>query len=163
MLRATCLCWFWHSSPRTPSAPAAFDRRSATRLLLFFAAIGFGFGASPSSASAGAIQARPTPSSPRDVASRFHVDPNRLILQGPNCRYSLLVSDPSTDRRTVDLTRAALYRSKNASIVEIGPDGVAQSVSDGETQIEVTIGREKRIVPVRVTGSHAPRSLHFEK
>src|ERR1700722_17412528 len=161
MLRATCLCWLHNSALRTPSAHAAFDCRSAARLLLFFAAIGVGC-ATSSSVSAGAIQARPIASSLREVPSGIHVGPDRLMLQGPGCRYSLLVSGPSNDGRTVDLTRGALYRSKNASIVEIGPDGVAQSVSDGDTEIEVTIGREKRIVPVRVTESHVPRSLHFE-
>jgi hypothetical protein len=161
MLRATCLCWLHNSATRTPSTHAAFDRRTAVGLLLFFAALGFGFGASPSSVSAGAIEARPTASSRRGAPSQIHVDPDRLILQGPSCRYSLLIRGSSTDGRTVDLTRAALYRSKNASIVEIGLDGVAQSVADGDTEIEVTIGREKRIVPVRVAGSHEPRSLHF--
>lgn len=97
-----------------------------------------------------------------DLISHVSVDPGRLSLSGPNCRYSLLVSGPTAEGRTVDLTRAAEYRSKNPAIVEIGPDGVAQSVADGQTEIEVTVGTVTRTVPVRVNGAHEPRPLHFE-
>ena len=163
MLRATCLVRLHNSASRTPSAHAAFDRRSAVRLLLFFAVLGFGFGDSHSSG----VRGHNRGAADREFPSRRCLATSASIrtvfrCRVPNCRYSLLVSGASTDGRTVDLTRAALYRSKNASIVEIGPDGVAQSVADGDTEIEVTIGREKQIVPVRVAGSHVPRSLHFE-
>jgi len=90
------------------------------------------------------------------------VDPSSLALSGPNCRFSLLVNGQTRDGRVVDLTRAAAFRSANSAIVEIGPDAVAQSVADGQTQIEITVAGKTQRIPVRVTGSHATRSLHFE-
>ena len=61
-----------------------------------------------------------------------------------------------------DLTREAAYVSRDPSLAEIGPDGVARSVADGKTQIEVTAAGKTLTIPVQVSGSHQPRSLHFE-
>ena len=105
-----------------------------------------------------AVDARPA--SPAIIKVR--VDPDRLRLAGPGCRFSLLVSGETTRGEVLDLTREAAYLSRNPSLAEIGPDGVVRSVADGQTQIEVTAAGKRLTIPVQVSGSHQPRSLHFE-
>jgi hypothetical protein len=105
-----------------------------------------------------AVDAAPT--SPPIV--KVHVDPDRLSLEGAGCRFSLLVTGQTNRGEVVDLTRAAAYASRDLGLVEIGSDGVAQSVADGQTQIEVTAAGKTLTIPVQVSGSHQPRSLHFE-
>jgi uncharacterized protein DUF1553/uncharacterized protein DUF1549 len=105
-----------------------------------------------------AVEARPA--SPAIVKVR--VDPDRLRLAGPGCRFSLLVSGQTARGEVFDLTREAAYVSSNPSFAEIGPDGVAHSVADGQTQIEVTAAGKTLTIPVEVSGSRQPRSLNFE-
>ena len=162
MLRATCLLSLRLPAPSTLAADDGRRRCFTAMLFLLIAAVWLGLTGSSLSATVAKANARRSLGSGRDVVPQLSVDPGRLSLSGPNCRYSLLVSGPTAEGRTVDLTRAAVYRSKNPAIVEIGPDGVAQSVADGQTEIEVTVGTETRTVPVRVARAHEPRPLHFE-
>lgn len=96
------------------------------------------------------------------VIVKVRVDPNRLSLTGSGCRFSLLVSGQTSRGEVVDLTRAAAYVSRDPALVEIGPDGVAQSVADGQTRIEVIAAGKSLVIPVEVSGSHQARSPHFE-
>ena len=105
-----------------------------------------------------AVDARPA--APPIV--RVRVEPDCLRLAGPGCRFSLLVSGETARGEIVDLTREAAYVSRNPGLAEIGPDGVARSVADGQTEISVTASGKTLTIPVRVSGSHEPRSLHFE-
>jgi hypothetical protein len=107
-----------------------------------------------------ALGVDPRPVSP--PIAKLWVDPERLTLDGPGCRFSLLVTGENSRGDAVDLTRAATYLSRDSGLVEIGPDGVAQSVADGQSQIEVTAAGKTLTVPVRISGSHRPRALHFE-
>jgi hypothetical protein len=61
----------------------------------------------------------PRPACPPIVKVR--VDPDRLLLAGPHCRFSLLVSGQTARGDVVDLTRAAAYVSRDSGLVEIGP------------------------------------------
>ncbi len=141
--------------PRGPACLPRVDRRDDGRMtrivLLTFAAVAIPWAAV-------AAVASPPPLH----FDRIAVDPPQLALDGPECRFSLLVSGQAADGRTVDLTRQAGYGSKNPAIVEIGPDAIAQSAGDGRTEIEVTVAGTKVLVPVRVTGATRPRTLHFE-
>ncbi len=160
MLRATChlfLCLRKQSSSVANAGPRRFSLLFALLAIVYLV-----FNGAALRAAAAKANAHRAGRLGGGSGSRFSIDPVRLSLTGPSCRYSLLVSGPGTDGRTVDLTRAAVYRSKNLSVVEIGPDGVTQSVGDGETEIEVTVGNETRTLAVCVAHSHAPRSLHFE-
>jgi hypothetical protein len=162
MLRATCHLILCRCNQSKFAANAG--QRHFSSILLHFVIVSFGFGGAllPAASAKAAATPEPAPRLVGEKSSQFSVDPARLSLTGPNRRYSLLVSGPMTGGRIVDLTRAANYRSKNLAVVEIGPDGVTQGVGDGETEIEVTVGNETRTVPVCITGSHSPRSLHFE-
>jgi hypothetical protein len=162
MLRATCLLSFLRPAPGTLATEDARQRRPAAAFFALFLAFWLGLAGSSLHAAAAKASGRRSPGPIPVVFSNVSVDPGRLSLFGPNCRYSLLVSGLAADGRLIDLTRAAGYRSQNPTIAEIGPDGVAQSVADGQTEIEVTVGNQTRTVPVRVVGSHEPRSLHFE-
>jgi hypothetical protein len=116
--------------------------------------------ASAAFAGSAALAVDPRPVCPPIV--KLRVDPQRLVLDGPGCRFSLLVSGETSRGEIVDLTRAATYVSRDSGLVEFGPDGVAQSVADGQSQIEVTAAGKTLTVPVQIFGSHLTRSLHFE-
>ncbi len=107
-----------------------------------------------------ALAVDPRPVCPPIV--KLRVDPQRLVLDGPGCRFSLLVTGERTRGDAVDLTRVAAFVSRDPDLVEIGPDGVAQSVADGKSQIEVTAAGRTLTIPVQISGSHRPRALHFE-
>ncbi len=111
---------------------------------------------------AGSIALAVEPRSSHPPIVKLRVNPDRLNLVGPGSRFSLLVTGETSQGESVDLTRRATYASRDSGIVEIGPDGVAQSVSDGGSQIEVTAGGKSLIVPVQISDSHRLRSLHFE-
>ena len=108
----------------------------------------------------GQLRTRPNQAIATSFA-KIEVDPSRVSLSGPNCRYSLLVTGQTLDGQLVDLTRAANYWSVKPDIAEIGPDAVAQSVTDGQTHIEVAVAGRTISVPVVVIGAHQPRAPQF--
>src|ERR1700722_18186635 len=131
-----------NASPQV--APFPKGRRRMPRLVLPFLML-----ASMAFAGEAALAVDAAPTSPPIV--QVHVDPDRLSLEGAGCRFSLLVTGQTNRGEVVDLTRAAAYVSRDLGLVEIGSDGVAQSVADGQTQIEVTAAGKTLTIPVQVS------------
>jgi hypothetical protein len=90
------------------------------------------------------------------------VDPNAVRLAGPQSRFRLLVHGKTAEGKTVDLTRAAQYRTRNDKIAHVSRDGVLDSVGDGATEVEVVAGGRTQTVRVEVVGSAQKRRFHFE-
>ena len=97
----------------------------------------------------------------RSVLAELKVHPEQVLLNGPDSRWQLLVSHDAGGL-TFDSTRTAEYRSLNAGIASVSPDGVVRGVADGETLIEITANGAAETVPVVVSGSATGRDVHFE-
>lgn len=92
----------------------------------------------------------------------IEVQPAEIQLTGPAAVQGLLVTGRRADGRVVDLTRVATYASSDAGIVRVDSRGEASSVRDGAATIAIKFDRFSVVVPVQVSQSAAPRSLHFE-
>lgn len=95
------------------------------------------------------------------LQAQLDVHPAKVVLDGPDSRWQLLVSRDE-DGLSFDSTRTAEYRSANASVASISPDGVVRGVSNGETVITIFADGKKHSVPVSVRGASAKRRVHFE-
>jgi hypothetical protein len=89
------------------------------------------------------------------------VNPAAVHLQGPGARYTLLVDGKTADRRLIDLTRQAHFRSLRPAVATVSEAGVVQAAGDGETEIVIETHGWQRRVRVRVEGSTVPRRYHF--
>jgi hypothetical protein len=96
------------------------------------------------------------------AASADRVVPATVTLDGPDSRRQLLVDGQHQSGLSADLTRTATYVSRNSEIAGVSPDGVVRGLADGQTVINVTAAGRTFEVPVTVSGSDAPRSLHIE-
>ncbi|MDA1164963.1 MAG: DUF1549 and DUF1553 domain-containing protein [Planctomycetota bacterium] len=96
-----------------------------------------------------------------ELLAQVQVHPQHVSLKGRDSRWQLLVSQDNAGL-SEDLTRSATYRSVNAEVASVSPDGVVRGISNGETAIEISTGGLTHRLPVTVLGSAAPRRVHFE-
>jgi hypothetical protein len=97
----------------------------------------------------------------RDATAQLVVSPQRVVLDGVDSRWQLLVSHDDAGL-SFDSTREAEYRSANADIASVSPDGVVRGISDGETVITISAEGQTQSLPVTVRGAAAERHVHFE-
>jgi len=96
-----------------------------------------------------------------ELFAQLNVHPTKVVLDGVDSRWQLLVSRDE-DGLSFDSTRTAEYRSANASVASVSPDGVVRGISDGETVITIFADGRKHSVLVTVRGAAAKRHVHFE-
>jgi hypothetical protein len=96
-----------------------------------------------------------------ELLAQLDVHPAKLVLDGVDSRWQLLVSRDEAGL-SFDSTRTAEYRSANADVASVSPDGVVRGISDGETVIKITANGQTHSVPVTVLGAAAKRRVHFE-
>ena len=90
------------------------------------------------------------------------VDPPELRLEGPSARRLVLVEGVGVEGETVDITRAARYRSLNPAVATVDGLGVVRATGDGQTSVVVEAGGDARTIPVWVEGSQRRRPYNFE-
>lgn len=96
-----------------------------------------------------------------EVFAQLDVHPAKVQLDGADSRWQLLVSHDDAGL-SYDSTRTAEYRSANADVASVSPDGVVRGISDGETVISISVNGQTRSVPVIVREAAAKRRVHFE-
>lgn len=96
-----------------------------------------------------------------DVVS-IRADPPQLKLDGPSCRWTLLVQGKTSDGNTIDLTSTAKVTVADAKIVELRSNGGVRGAADGTTTLRVEAAGHVIGVPVSVTNTTRPRDFHFE-
>ncbi len=94
--------------------------------------------------------------------TQVSVAPQQVDLDGPQARMLLLVDGQGVGDRKFDLSRDAQFTSADENIATVSPAGVVRSVSDGTTQLLVTVDEYSIRVPVNVSHSTAARKFHFE-
>src|SRR5262245_43906708 len=96
-----------------------------------------------------------------EPVAKVQVDPPKVRLDGPDARYSLLVTGTRADGSIVDLTRSARIFSLNDRVARIGGN-VVRPTDDGSTSVLVDVAGQALVVPIEVTSSRSPRRYHFE-
>jgi hypothetical protein len=91
------------------------------------------------------------------------VTPAKVELDQPEASLQLLVTATPAPNQQSDQTRAAKYRSEDASIATVDELGLVQPAKDGETAIVVELAGEQTRVPVSIRGISAPRLISFPR
>ena len=126
------------------------------RLTLAVFLVFAGFAASTSGASADAV---PAPAPP---ISGFIVKPAVVKLVGPDALQQLAV-DATLDKssKVSDYTLQAKFESANPAIVRVDDRGGIVAVSDGKTEVRITLGDKTKSVPVEVSQLASPPPINF--
>jgi len=99
---------------------------------------------------------------PREALEAVTVEPAAVLVDGPEAVRGLLVHGQRKDRRVVDLTHVAEYRSSTTDLFTVDPRGVVTAIADGAGAVEVVIAGRTISVPVQIQGTRIPRHDHFE-
>lgn len=102
---------------------------------------------------------RPTRSS-ADREPRLLVEPAVVSLRGDNRRQQVVVTRTDSAERWSDSTRQAVLATHDDRIARV-EGTVVVGVSDGETELTVSIGGQAVRVPVKVSGCQEHRPVHF--
>ncbi|HTE21369.1 MAG TPA: DUF1549 and DUF1553 domain-containing protein, partial [Armatimonadota bacterium] len=89
------------------------------------------------------------------------VSPPAVRLDSPEASQQLLVSTVAAGR-SLDLTRAASYRSLDPRIAAVDPDGLVRPRTEGRTEVVIRQGNLQARVPVEVRGLRSPAPISFE-
>ncbi len=90
--------------------------------------------------------AAPTPGIP----SSFEVHPATLELHHQRRPHSLQVFATTADGYSLDLRNQARFQSAHPQVARVDEQGWVHPLSDGSTQITVTIGSHSKTIPVKV-------------
>src|SRR4029079_4371056 len=83
-------------------------------------------------------------------ADELEAFPAAVHLEGKDARQQVLVSAKRSDGKLHDVTRAASYRSIDPGVAIVSAAGIVQPVGSGKTQIEVSAGQAKLMIPVTI-------------
>lgn len=90
------------------------------------------------------------------------VEPASLTLDGPDARFTLLVTGTTADGKLVDLTRTATFAPTDPTMAVVTASGEVAAKKDGRTSIVVTAAGQTLTVPLIATGSSRRRNFDFE-
>ncbi|HZN33524.1 MAG TPA: DUF1549 and DUF1553 domain-containing protein, partial [Pirellulaceae bacterium] len=85
--------------------------------------------------------------------------PDRVELAGSFSRVQLIVAR----REGEDLTSHAKFASSNESVVRVNASGQVVAVSDGEANVDISVGDEQLSVPVKVSGVSGQPAIRFSE
>ncbi|QDU27951.1 Bacterial Ig-like domain (group 2) [Anatilimnocola aggregata] len=97
------------------------------------------------------------------AAEKITVTPATAELDQPEASLQLLVSQPTADKRIIDLTRVAKYRSEDEKIARVDELGLITPVTDGQTNVIVEHPDGTTKVPVTIKGIKDPTHLSFPR
>jgi hypothetical protein len=89
------------------------------------------------------------------------VEPREARLVGSDSFVQLLVTAEGAGGRPADLTAEANYECRDATVAEVGPDGLIRPRGDGRTEVVVTAGGRRTTVPVVVDDVADTRPVRF--
>lgn len=84
------------------------------------------------------------------AVSEIEAYPATVQLAGRDSRQQLLVTAKFSPDVVRDVTRQAVYRSADPQVAEVSSHGVILPRGSGQTEIEITLGMQRRSVPVSV-------------
>lgn len=98
------------------------------------------------------------------AAAKFTVLPSEVLLQGNFAQAQLIVTATNTGEIQIDsadLTHTAKYTSSNVEVVSVDQTGLLLAVANGTAEIQIRVGRGKRIVTVIVSDIIESPELDF--
>ena len=98
------------------------------------------------------------------AAAKFTVLPSEVLLEGNFAQAQLIVTATKSGEIQIDsadLTHAAKYTSSNVDVVSVDQAGLLLAVANGTAEIQIRVGRSKRIVTVTVTDIIQSPELDF--
>lgn len=90
------------------------------------------------------------------------VETDEIRLREPRDGWQLLIDRVDRDGTIRDATEAAVYESADPAIATVTSDGFVKAVSQGRTQIHVTLDQQERQITVDVLHSRRERPYDFE-
>jgi hypothetical protein len=98
------------------------------------------------------------------AAAKFTVLPSEVLLQGNFAQAQLIVTATNSGEIQIDsadLTHTAKYTSSNVEVVSVDQTGLLLAVANGTAEIQIRVGRGKRIVTVSVSDIIESPELDF--
>jgi hypothetical protein len=97
----------------------------------------------------------------------FAISPAEVKLEGNFAQAQLVVTRVEgaapPQERSEDLTSQAKFESSDADVVSVEPNGLLLAKKDGEAKIAVTVGSERREIPVKVSGVLPKAEVKFSR
>ena len=98
------------------------------------------------------------------AASKFTVLPSEVLLNGNYSQAQLVVTATKSGEIRIDsddLTHTAKYTSLNENVVTVDQTGLLSAVANGTAEIQIRVGRSKRVVSVIVSDITESPELDF--
>ncbi len=95
------------------------------------------------------------------TAEDLVVYPDELDLSGPQATIQIVVVKNTAAGLQADLTRTAKYLIADSKVAVVSEFGVVEAKGDGQTQLVVVSGIDRRNVPISVTGFDRPAPVSF--
>ena len=95
---------------------------------------------------------------------RIEVSPSEFTISGPRDRLQLVITGHYANGEIADLTRAATLKFSSQGIAEAGERSTIKPLSDGETNVAVSVGDCTTSMSLNVTNqkSKEPVSFYYE-
>ena len=90
------------------------------------------------------------------------IEPDPVLLDGPDSLRGLLIHGKREDGRIVDLTHRVNYLSTTPSRFTVDEKGVVKALANGSGDVEVVFENHAESVPVHVENIQIPQNYHFE-
>jgi hypothetical protein len=103
----------------------------------------------------------PSRAEERPTTGLFNVFPHDVELRGTSDRLQLVASRQTDTGIHEELTGQASYRSLQADVAEVSPDGMVRAVRDGVASIEVSWQDNTQLVSIRVIDCSEPPVVDF--
>jgi len=93
---------------------------------------------------------------------RFEVSPKQITLDGMRASHSILVDGIDENGNRFDLTRQAQFKIANEKLATVSSMGRVYAVTDGATEVIVSVGKATAKIALKIERSQIKRPLNFE-
>ncbi|QDU53600.1 Bacterial Ig-like domain (group 2) [Gimesia panareensis] len=99
----------------------------------------------------------------RAAESGFHVAPEQIELSGLLDYFQIQASVLADKKIVRDLTHEVSYTSLTPAILEVNAEGLVRPLRTGQGKIQVTHGKDKRVIDVVVKSRASGKNVSFVK
>lgn len=92
--------------------------------------------------------------------SILSVSPQTIVIDRPEASEQVIVTE-QLGTRSYDRTREVQYNVADPGIISIRSDGLIHPLSEGSTELSISLGTHELIIPVKVSGLANPLRVSF--